>query len=103
MRRTIVLVILAASLASAGVPLKPQTTSQPWNPVATFSILGFDPDTQEIGAAVQARVFCVGNGVLWAEAGVGAVGTQVIVDVSYGHQGIGRDKTGVARDEIIKR
>src|SRR5207253_4122986 len=48
-RSLIVLVILTASLASAGVPLKPQTTSQPWNPVATFSILGFDPDTQEIG------------------------------------------------------
>ncbi len=53
----------------------------------TFSILGFDPETGEIGAAVQSRVFSVGNGVLWAEAGVGAVATQAIVDVSYGPKG----------------
>ena len=102
-RSLIVLVILTASLASAGVPLKPQTTSQPWNPVATFSILAFDPDTQEIGAAVQSRVFSVGNGVLWAEAGVGAVATQAIVDVSYGPQGIELLKRGMAPKEIIKR
>ena len=41
----------------------------PWPPVATFSILGYDPATGEVGGAVQSRVFSVGNGVLWAEAG----------------------------------
>ncbi|MBL8960259.1 MAG: DUF1028 domain-containing protein, partial [Gemmatimonadetes bacterium] len=41
----------------------------PWPPVATFSILGYDPETGEVGAAVQSRVFSVGNGVLWGEAG----------------------------------
>ena len=51
-------------------------------PIATFSILGYDPATGEVGGAVQSRVFSVGNGVLWAEAGVGAVATQAIVDVS---------------------
>ena len=45
-------------------------------PVATFSILGFDPKTGEVGGAVQSRVFAVGNGVLWAEAGTGVVTTQ---------------------------
>ena len=35
--------------------------------VATFSILGYDPATGEVGGAVQSRVFSVGNGVLWAE------------------------------------
>jgi hypothetical protein len=48
------LILLLASLASA----------QSWPPVATFSILGFDPATGEIGGAVQSRVFSVGNGVL---------------------------------------
>jgi uncharacterized Ntn-hydrolase superfamily protein len=56
--------------------------------VATFSILGYDPATGEIGAAVQSRVFAVGNGVLWAEAGVGVVTTQAIVDVAYGPRGL---------------
>src|SRR5574341_743806 len=50
------------------------------SPVATFSILGFDPETGEIGGAVQSRVFSAGNGVLWAEADTGVVATQAIVD-----------------------
>jgi hypothetical protein len=33
----------------------------------TFSILGYDPQTGEVGGAVQSRVFSVGNGVLWAD------------------------------------
>src|ERR1700752_478854 len=73
------------------------------DPVATFSILGYDPATGEVGGAVQSRVFSVGNGVLWAEAGVGAVATQAVVDVSYGPNGIELLKNGVAPKDIIKR
>jgi uncharacterized Ntn-hydrolase superfamily protein len=68
----------------------------------TFSILGYDPDTGELGAAVQSRVFSVGNGVLWAEAGVGVAATQAIVDVSYGPQAIALLREGRKPDEIIK-
>src|SRR5437870_1617900 len=74
----------------------------PWDPVATFSILGFDPATGEVGGVVQSRVFSVGNGVLWAEAGVGAAATQAIVDVSYGPQAIALLKGGMAPSEIVK-
>jgi len=63
-------------------------------PVATFSILGFDPATGEIGGAVQSRVFSAGNGVLWGEAGVGMVATQAIIDVSYGPKGLALLKAG---------
>jgi uncharacterized Ntn-hydrolase superfamily protein len=72
------------------------------DPVATFSILGYDPATGEIGGAVQSRVFSVGNGVLWGEAEVGMVATQAIVDVSYGPQGLALLKKGAAPSEIIK-
>jgi uncharacterized Ntn-hydrolase superfamily protein len=78
-------------------------TDAHWNSVATFSILGFDPATGELGGAVQSRVFSVGNGVLWAEAGVGAVATQAIVDVSYGPQCLELLKKGMAPEDIIKR
>ena len=78
-------------------------TDAHWNSVATFSILGFDPATGEIGGAVQSRVFSVGNGVLWAEAGVGAVATQAIVDVSYGPQCLELLKKGMPPEDIIKR
>jgi uncharacterized Ntn-hydrolase superfamily protein len=73
-----------------------------WRPVATFSILGYDPDSGEIGGAVQSRVFSVGNGVLWAEAGIGAAATQAIVDVSYGPQALELLKLGYAPEKIVK-
>src|SRR5258707_8568076 len=71
-------------------------------PVATFSILGYDPATGEVGGAVQSRVFSVGNGVLWAEAGVGAAATQAVVDVSYGPQALELLKQGHTPEQIVK-
>jgi uncharacterized Ntn-hydrolase superfamily protein len=79
------------------------TPPLPWPPVATFSILGYDPATGEVGGAVQSRVFSVGNGVLWAEAGVGAAATQAIVDVSYGPQAIALLREGKSPREIVKQ
>ena len=74
----------------------------PWPPVATFSILGYDPETGEVGGAVQSRVFAVGNGVLWAEADVGVVATQAIVDVSYGPQGLELLRRGMAPERVVE-
>ncbi len=68
----------------------------------TFSILGFDPDTGELGAAVQSRVYSVGNGVLWAEADVGVAATQAIVDVSYGPKALALLRAGMTPSAIIK-
>ncbi len=70
--------------------------------IGTFSILGFDPDTGMLGGAVQSRVFSVGNGVLWAEAGVGVVATQAIVDVSYGPQALDLLRQGREPEDIVK-
>src|SRR5688572_14922711 len=76
--------------------------AQPFDTVATFSILGYDPKTGEVGGAVQSRVFSVGNGVLWAEAGVGVVATQAVVDVSYGPQGLALLRAGLTPTAAIK-
>jgi uncharacterized Ntn-hydrolase superfamily protein len=78
------------------------TSAQLPDPVATFSILGYDPATGEVGGAVQSRVFSAGNGVLWAEAGVGVVATQAIVDVSYGPKGLALLRAGMSPQAIIK-
>src|SRR5687767_2334059 len=72
-------------------------------PPGTFSILGYDARTGEVGGAVQSAVFSVGNGVLWAEAGVGAVATQAIVDVSYGPQSLELLRKGVKPADVIKQ
>jgi len=82
--------------------IDPGEVDELWPPVATFSILGFDPETGEVGGAVQSRVFSVGNGVLWAEANVGVVATQAIVDVSYGPQGLELLRAGMAPAEIVE-
>jgi uncharacterized Ntn-hydrolase superfamily protein len=73
-----------------------------FDPVATFSILGYDLDTGEVGGAVQSRVFSVGNGVLWAEADAGVVATQAIVDVSYGPKGLALLRAGMTPSAIVK-
>ena len=69
----------------------------------TFSILGYDPATGEIGGAVQSRVFSVGNGVLWADAGAGIVATQAIVDVGYGPKALALLRSGMAPAAIVKQ
>jgi len=79
-----------------------QHLSPPFDPVATFSILGYDPDTGEVGGAVQSRVFSVGNGVLWGEAEVGVAATQAIVDVSYGPKSLALLRAGMTPAAIIK-
>jgi len=69
----------------------------------TFSILGFDPETGEVGGAVQSRVFSVGNGVLWADANAGIAATQAIVDVGYGPKALALLRTGMAPAAIVKQ
>ncbi|MGB5472131.1 MAG: DUF1028 domain-containing protein [Gammaproteobacteria bacterium] len=57
-------------------------------PVHTYSIVARDPDTGELGVAVQSHWFSVGTLVPWARAGVGAVATQSFIDVRYGMEGL---------------
>lgn len=71
--------------------------------VATFSIVGHDSATGEVGVAVQSRVFSVGNGVVWGEAGVGVVATQAVVDVSYGPQGLALLRQGLSPQEVVDK
>jgi uncharacterized Ntn-hydrolase superfamily protein len=54
----------------------------------TYSIGARDPSTGELGVAVQSHFFGVGPIVPWAEAGVGAVATQSVVDPAYGPSGL---------------
>jgi uncharacterized Ntn-hydrolase superfamily protein len=68
----------------------------------TFSILAYDTVTGQMGGAVQSRVFSVGNGVLWGEAGVGMAATQAIVDVSYGPQALALLRQGKSAAEVVK-
>jgi uncharacterized Ntn-hydrolase superfamily protein len=54
----------------------------------TFSIVARDPQTGEMGVAVQSHWFSTGTVVTWAEPGVGAIATQSMAEVSYGPLGL---------------
>jgi len=62
----------------------------------TYSIVARDPDTGEMGVAVQSHWFSVGSLVPWAEAGVGAVATQSFVNGPERLQGVAEVAGAVA-------
>lgn len=70
--------------------------------VATFSIVGFDPNTGELGIAVQSKFLGVGAVVPWAKTGVGAVATQSYANTTYGPKGLGLMAQGKSAVEAIK-
>lgn len=71
-------------------------------PIHTYSIVARDPDTGELGVAVQTHWFAVGSRVPWAQAGVGAVATQSFTEVSYGPLGLQLMKSGKTAPEALK-
>ncbi len=70
-------------------------------PVATFSIVAYDPDTGDLGVAVQSRFFGVGSVVPWARAGVGAVATQALANTTYGPRGLGLLAAGASPEQVV--
>ncbi|MBA3826983.1 MAG: DUF1028 domain-containing protein [Ktedonobacterales bacterium] len=56
--------------------------------VATFSIVGRDAQTGDLGVAVQSKFLGVGSVVPWAKAAVGAIATQSYANTSYGPRGL---------------
>src|SRR3990170_8574871 len=75
---------------------------QPVRPVHTYSIVARDPKTGELGVAVQSHWFSVGPLVPWAEAGVGAVATQSLVDPAYGPLGLELMRSGKSAPEALR-
>jgi uncharacterized Ntn-hydrolase superfamily protein len=69
----------------------------------TYSIVARDPESGEVGVAVQSHWFSVGSVVSWARAGVGAVATQSIADPSYGPNALTLLGDGVAPDDALAR
>src|SRR5918911_1730525 len=112
MRRKVMIVALAVAVLlgamttmqsrAQGNQSQPQPRPRPLRPVHTFSIVARDPETGEIGVAVQSHWFSVGSIVPWAEAGVGAVATQSFVDPSYGKLGLELMRLGKSAPDTLK-
>ena len=67
----------------------------------TFSIVARDEQTGQIGVAVQTHWFAVGAICPWIEAGVGAVATQSMVEISYGPKSLDMLREGKTAQEAL--
>jgi uncharacterized Ntn-hydrolase superfamily protein len=95
------LILLLVVLSAA--TLRAQTMSDVLSGklIHTYSIVARDPDTGDMGVAVQSHWFSVGSIVSWAEAGVGAVATQSLVNASFGPRGLELMKNGKSAQEAL--
>jgi uncharacterized Ntn-hydrolase superfamily protein len=73
------------------------------SPRGTFSIVAFDPQRGDVGAAVQSKYFAVGAVVPWARAGVGAVATQAAGRAAYGPEILELLARGLEPSEAMER
>jgi len=72
-------------------------------PIATFSIVAYDPGRHQWGVAVQSKFLAVGSVVPWARAGVGALATQSYANYLFGPQGLDLMQNGLSAQETIKK
>jgi uncharacterized Ntn-hydrolase superfamily protein len=89
--------LFAALLATVTLSAQPD----PW--FGTFSIIAFDPATNELGVGVQSRAFGAGAAVPYAKPGVGAVATQASANRQYGPKAIALLEQGLSPADVIKR
>ena len=69
--------------------------------IATFSIVGFDPESGELGVAVASKFLAVGSVVPWAKAGVGAIATQAYANTTFGPEGLALLKQGLGAQAVL--
>ena len=96
--------LLAAAILLAFVPTSAAMITakgHPAKPVATFSIVAYDPDTGDLGVAVESRFFAVGSVVPWAKAGVGAIATQSFANTTFGPKGLQLLEKGLPAQEAL--
>lgn len=99
--------LLLVAAWSAGGATSPERAPAPRpanasdSPVATFSIVGYDPETGDLGIAVESKFFGVGAVVPWARAGVGAVATQSYANTTYGPRGLELLAAGAGAQEAV--
>lgn len=94
--------ILVASTILAG-DLYAQLFYNEFPLASTYSIVARDPETGEMGVAVQSHWFSVGSIVSWGEAGVGVVATQSFVNPAFGPDGLALLKSGMTAEQVVDK
>lgn len=100
--RALLLALLMAAVPCVAQESQPRAVNEdPW--FSTFSIIAFDPATNELGVGVQSRAFAAGAAVPFAKPGVGAVATQASANRSYGPKAIALLEQGLSPADVVKR
>lgn len=68
-------------------------------PSGTYSIVAFDPDTGDLGVAVQSNTIAVGARVRWGMAGVAAIASQASSQPMFGEIGVLLIQRGFSPEE----
>lgn len=69
---------------------------------STYSIVARDPNTGQLGVAVQTHQMTVGSVVPWLLPGVGAVATQSLTNISFGPLALAMLREGVPATRAIE-
>ena len=69
----------------------------------TYSIVAIDPESGDMGVAVQSHWFATGTLVIWGEAGVGVVATQSFVNPAFGPEGLAMMRAGQDPKSILQQ
>jgi uncharacterized Ntn-hydrolase superfamily protein len=67
----------------------------------TYSIVARDPESGELGVAVQSHWFSVGPIVPWAAPGVGAVASQANAEPAYGPRALALLREGASAEQAL--
>jgi uncharacterized Ntn-hydrolase superfamily protein len=68
----------------------------------TFSIVAADPQSGEIGVAVQSKFLSVGAVVPWVRAGAGAIATQAFANTAYGPRALDLLASGMPPERVAQ-
>ena len=92
--------LLAVSLALALVAVR-IAPARAADMSGAFSIILYDPRTDEIGIGVLSHAPASGGFVPWVEAGVGAIATQGETNPSWGPRGLAMLRAGVPVEKMV--
>jgi uncharacterized Ntn-hydrolase superfamily protein len=92
----------ALLLAAFAVSLTSPVAASEDETIATFSIVGYDPDTGDLGVAVQSKFFAVGSVVPYAAANVGAIASQAYGNTTFGPLGLEMLEEGLTVEAVME-
>lgn len=93
--------LIVAFAAASLIPQATNCQTEPADPVATYSIVGWDSATGDLGIGVQSKFLGVGAVVPFARAGVGAIATQAFANTEFGPLGLQLLAAGLSAQQVV--